>query len=318
MNKTGKILFGIIVSVGCIYVAFKGFDFSELGRMAGRLDARWLILWAFIYFLAHGVRALRWRWLLSPMRDVAAIRLLPILLFGFFVNNVLPARAGEVARSIAAARHSGLDTGACIGSVAAERVFDMLGVVFIALIAAAAFPLAEFPLMLLILSSVAAVVGGGVLLAVYKHFHSRIESAPPAVRRVVEFIGRILAGFTALRSPYLIGKVLMATLVVWCLECLNIVVFSRAFDMGLGYAQSAALQVGMCTGALIPAAPGFVGTIEMFGKRVLIALGFSPDASLAFVVMLHAAQIVITTMAGIPALFMVGLREGKSSSEKVS
>ena len=59
----------------------------------------------------------------------------------------------------------------------------------------------------------------------------------------------------------------------------------------------------------IPAAPGFVGTYEFFGKEVLKMLGHDPVTALTFVVLLHFFQIALIAVLGIPSLFLLGKKE---------
>ena len=66
------------------------------------------------------------------MTDGSALPALPLwhaVAIGFMANNLLPFRAGEVVRTIAASRLAGARFSAVLSSIAVERIFDGLAVV---------------------------------------------------------------------------------------------------------------------------------------------------------------------------------------------
>ena len=81
------------------------------------------------------IRTIRWRSLLQ-MNDTRLpfVPLWHATAIGFMANNLLPARAGELARAYAARQLTGVRFTAAMGSVAVERVFD--GLVLVGLLAA--------------------------------------------------------------------------------------------------------------------------------------------------------------------------------------
>ena len=51
------------------------------------------------------------------------------------MNNILPARGGEVVRAVALSRDTGIPTSSILGSIVAERMTDMAGLLLIILMA---------------------------------------------------------------------------------------------------------------------------------------------------------------------------------------
>ena len=52
-----------------------------------------------VYFLGLWMRTIRWQYLLRPVKKVTTLRLYPVVIIGLMANNLLPARAGELARA---------------------------------------------------------------------------------------------------------------------------------------------------------------------------------------------------------------------------
>ena len=106
--KTWKILIGLAVSGGFLYLALRQVDFQELGRSLRYLRAihfPGLIL----LVLVDGVaRAIRWKLLLPQRAGITVWKLFRLETIGLAVNNVLPLRVGEFARIYLASREFGL------------------------------------------------------------------------------------------------------------------------------------------------------------------------------------------------------------------
>src|SRR5437899_4153611 len=84
--------------------------------------------------MSFPVRAIRWARLLreSGMR-IGGGDLLEILLLGWFVNSIVPAKLGDLYRSYLVKRRFGLSMSRTVGVVVAERLLDLL-VVFLMLV----------------------------------------------------------------------------------------------------------------------------------------------------------------------------------------
>ena len=88
----------------------------------------------FVGFFSHYFRALRWRLLLEPL-DIKPTRLNTwcAVMIGYLVNAILP-RFGEVAKCTVLARYEKVPADKMVGTIVAERAFDLvcLVIVFIA------------------------------------------------------------------------------------------------------------------------------------------------------------------------------------------
>jgi len=118
-------LIGIVVSVFFLWVAFR--QVSDVGHLAealGSANYLWLAPAVALYLLGLLVRSLRWHILLLPIARIPTASLFGILSIGFLVNNVLPARLGEIARAILVGRRHGISRSAALATIVVERIFD--------------------------------------------------------------------------------------------------------------------------------------------------------------------------------------------------
>ncbi len=87
-----------------------------------------------VYFVAVWARAWRWHYLLKPLKSIPTKDLFPTVTIGYFGNNILPARAGELLRAIVLKKDEDIPISASLATIIVERVFDgvvMLGFVFV-------------------------------------------------------------------------------------------------------------------------------------------------------------------------------------------
>ena len=65
-------------------------------------NIRLIVLGLFIYISSYIVRSYRWDCILAPLKKMKLFQSFFYLVFGFFMNNILPLRLGEFVRSIVA------------------------------------------------------------------------------------------------------------------------------------------------------------------------------------------------------------------------
>src|SRR5881397_1221332 len=139
----GAWLIGLAISVALLVWVLYKIDLRKVWTYAQHANG-WLLLLTVVVAITFPVRAIRWRLILRDA-DGRPFRWLPLwhaTTIGFMANNLLPARAGEVARAYVASRQLPVRFTTALGSIGVERVFDalvMLGLMAVA-IAAPSFP----------------------------------------------------------------------------------------------------------------------------------------------------------------------------------
>ena len=132
--KNWKFWIGLLISAVLLYFALRGLDFGKLWEVLKTAQYIWLLPGIAVYFLAVWVRAWRWHYLLRPLKKIPTATMFPVVAIGYFGNNILPARAGEVLRAFVLRKREGVPVSASLATVIVERIFDgvvMLGFVFI-------------------------------------------------------------------------------------------------------------------------------------------------------------------------------------------
>lgn len=260
-----------------------------------------------IYAVATLARGERWYRILArggfPAGRGDAYRLTTV---GYMGNNVLPARSGDLLRAFLLAPQTGRRKREVLGTVVAERLLDAgaLAVVFAAVVLGLLSE-AEIP------GGRTALFGaGGVLLLAALGFVAVVLiRRAGALERLRAALRPFAAPSRALASGHG-GGLLVLSLVIWALEAAVYVAVARAAGIDLSPVEGLYVVALTNLFALVPAAPGYVGT---FDAAVLFAVG-SLDASgsdaLAYLVLLRFVLFVPITLVGL--VFLVARYGGWS------
>jgi hypothetical protein len=259
--------------------------------------------------LAVGVefvlRAERWRLILGEPPARRGI-LFPTVAGAFFLNNVLPFRAGEAARVYWTHRVLPRPLGACVAALLVDRLLDVLSVAILLLWAVAGgvgFGLSHKTLLL-------ALGGGAGGLSFFLFLARCPEQAerlaercrlPAVVRR---FLGSFAEGSRALSSLPALAGALALSGGIWGLNVLVFRIAGAVFGLDLTFAQGGWLLGAIALGAALPSTPGYVGTYEAAGVAALSLLGHDKSLSFSFLVLLHLGQIIGSALFGAPSLWV--------------
>lgn len=247
-----------------------------------------------IYAAATLVRG--WRWHLILRRaGVAHARAdaIALVAVGYMGNAVFPARGGEVLRVVLLAPRTDSRRREVLGTIVAERLLDLL--TLIALFAAitwsgvAGTPTGRGSAAAAVGAVVAGVAAVGVYLRVRRS--GRLHRFADAVRPVVH-ASRMLVGRTGVELAAL-------SLGIWLLEGSVYFLVAQALNLHVDYVGGVFLVALAAFFAVIPAAPGYVGTFDaaiVFGLRALKIKG---GQAVAFALLVRFVVFVPVTVAGL-------------------
>jgi len=121
-------------SGGGLWYALKGSDWEHLRSTILGVDSLWLIfLFPIVLLIEYAFRTARFYVLLKPLTKTSWRSLFPITIASFFVNNVVPFRAGELARTYWTSHRTGVSFSGCLAVLTADRLFDMMTLLAFAL-----------------------------------------------------------------------------------------------------------------------------------------------------------------------------------------
>jgi len=227
------------------------------------------------------------------------------------VSNIVPARAGELARAYALSREvARVPFSTAFASLAVDRVFDAL---IILLLMFGAMLLPSFPAGAA--SSAARYAVGGVVFVVAviivlylivffpKQIISLFELLARRVAPAFEDRGRAILvsfanGLSVLRSPRRFLAVFWWALLHWLLNAAAFWIAFEAVGIRAPFGMALFTQGIIAIGVAIPSSPGFFGVFETAGKFALGIYGIPQTAALTWAMGFHLLSFIPITLIG--------------------
>jgi len=249
-----------------------------------------------LYVVATALRGERWlRLLRHGGARLSRTDAYAITTVGYMGNNALPARAGDLLKSVLSSRKAGTPTADGFGTLVAERVLDAaaLVLVFAVLVTTLSLPLGLKGWMLAVVGATLVVAGAAAA------FLGRDTGAG---RRVRELAARLLAPTRRLWSVAGAG-LLALSIVLWLVEGSVYAVLGAVAGLHLSLLDGLYVMALANLVALVPAAPGYVGTFDaavILGVRLVA--GGTHAAALAYAVVVRFVLFVPITIVGLAVL----------------
>lgn len=281
-------------------------------------------VWAFVGAVALAtvtfpVRTVRWRYILRL--EGATLPFVPLwhaTAIGFMANNLLPARAGELARGYAARRLTAVRFSTALGSIAVERVLDGIGIIALLTLGLWAGGFATDPhvagVSLARVVRSGAVLFGALLVAAVALVHwpdPAVRLARTISRRVLperwaglamDGLSGVLSGLDALSSVGRLTRALAWTVVVWLLNAASFGLCFVAFGLEVPASAALVVQGLIAFGVALPSSPGFFGAFEA-ACRVSLALYAVPATqAVSYAVGYHFATFIPISVLGLWSL----------------
>lgn len=292
MRRFIHLTVAIGISALCVWLSMKEVD---LARVAESLrDANYLgfVGVMAITIFAFWVRAIRWRMLLQLDRRLSTDSLFSATMIGFMANNVLPFRLGEFVRPWALARREGLSKSMALATIVVERAIDMLTLLAIFGVALLVSPIAEnTPAGRLVQGGARILLVLSVCLTVFvvvaernrRLAHSLLRLLPGSIRgRAGRLLDGFLDGFSLFRNVVRLLQVFVLSFGMFL--SFAVALWITAWSLGIAIPWYAGLVMLVVTaiGIMVPAAPGYVGTLNVACTAGLALYGIDKTPASAF------------------------------------
>ena len=288
-----KVITGVFISLAGIYWAFKDFNFIDFKRSIQQIDLVYLILATIFLWGSVWVRGLRWKWLFKESAPPSVSSLYRAELIGYFGNNVLPLRLGEILRTYIIGKENNLSKSFVFGTVVLERLMDMLALIFFAIILFFLYPFEEGWISDYLVKGGVAILIIILLLAILSRFKFNSTN-----NKFLSILNQILNGLLSIRKQKVI-PVVISSLLIWSIYLLDVYFIQRAFQFNLSWAQSLTVLVISSLVLSIPSAPGMIGTFHAAVKYTMVDLfAFTPNEGNSFAILLHAYGYILLTLLG--------------------
>jgi glycosyltransferase 2 family protein len=319
--KHWKTALGVAVSALFLFLAFRSVRLDELGRAFRTADYRLLIPAMALVLASLAFRALRWRYLLLPVKKVGIPSLYYAIGIGSMVNIALPARLGELVRAHAIGKKEGISRSAAFATIILDRVFDGFALLFF-LAVVACFGAGYYEGWLARAGYFA--VGGSILALaglMLLRTHTRVavrwaefvlKPLPaPARAKLLAVFHSFVEGLDIFRSARNMIAAIVLSPLVWLPNVAMISILLASAGIHVSVLVSTLLLVALCVGVALPSAPGFVGNVQFVCVAILKLFGVPAEQALMFSLIYNACIFFVVLGNGIVCVFAEGLSFGE-------
>ncbi|MCC9165308.1 lysylphosphatidylglycerol synthase transmembrane domain-containing protein [Pontibacter harenae] len=305
----------LALSALLMWYALKELDFEKMWAELRNADVLWVLVSVVMGAAAYFSRAYRWQMQIKPTGYHPSLRnTYNAMMVGYLANLVLP-RMGELARCSVLKRTEGLPVDTGFGTVIAERVIDMVMLLFVlGLTFLVEFGrIQEFFLGLLTdrynsleqtvtslywligLLAALAVVLAATMLVFLKRLHRNSY-----FNKAVAFMKGVIKGIFSIGKVKNQGSFWGHTIFVWFMYYACAVVVFYALPSTSDLTWRAGLSV-LVAGSLGMAAPvqGGVGVYHLVVQSTLLLYGVPKEAGMAYALLAHTSQTLLVVLMGV-------------------
>ncbi|AKL97846.1 lysylphosphatidylglycerol synthase transmembrane domain-containing protein [Endomicrobium proavitum] len=303
-----KILAGVIISSALIYLTFRNIDFTATFDTIKKANCVLLLLAAALYAFTYILRSIRYYFMILPIKQTRVFENLPYTILGFFMNNIIPLRIGELVRAKITGERLKISRSSILATIVVERLFDIIIFVASFFVIMLVMPFPEIIKKSFYVCAVVFGIGLVILFLITKHEKKALQLVsklplPHRIKNLVsELFDKFTGGLATLKKPsaFLISFLMSA--LIWLTESAVLVIAAYAFGINLPHVILGGLftVIIIGIGAIVPTAPGYIGAFEYFGSNLALIQGLSIEASKAVACILtyHFIQIGVIFILG--------------------
>ena len=298
-------LLAFVLSVGSLVYVLHDFEPDKLWGEIRAMHWGWVASAVLFDILVYFLQGWRWSLLLRPVAQVPYARSIRAIYVGLFANEVLPLRTGELIRCYLQGRWSGLPFTVTLSSALIERIFDGVWLCICLLVTT---HFVKLPEMYITLGQVLA----GLVLIGARSWLRRCSPSAGRTRRFTSIPGLgsspccwmtcILSGTRPICTcrrrralPYLL------------LQVLPIYALAQGYGIPITPGQGFALMVILRLIAVVPQAPGNLGTFQAAAVFGLVLFGVDSSLAKRFSFVMWAVITLPLLIVGFIALAITGL-----------
>ncbi|HET6421804.1 MAG TPA: lysylphosphatidylglycerol synthase transmembrane domain-containing protein [Geobacteraceae bacterium] len=324
---------GIGVSLFFLYVLFRKIDLHRLFAAFAEMDYRYLLPAVIATLIGYYVRAVRWKYLLMPLKDTGMKNLFTSTVIGYMANNLFPARLGELIRAYVLGEKERMEKSSVFATLVLDRLFDGFTVLILLIFTLLRLRFPEN----MSWAQKSLQYGGSATLAFYilvifflfilKIFSSWaisflgriLNPFPDRIRnKVLDIAGSFVEGIRVSSRPADIFALFLTSVIMWALSVWTVDLTLRAFGIELPITAAMFILILLVFAVMVPASPGFVGTYHAACVYGLMAFNLPKEKALSVALTAHAINFFPVTILGLFYVMRdrISLRDAEEKSLK--
>ena len=252
----------IAIAIIILVFAATVVDLKEIGRQIAACDKRFVLLGALAHYATYLVRGIRWRRCLSHLPVKAGSIKFGLLVFFYnFVDNLVPAKLGDVYAAHLARINFRIRRSAAMGSIVFLRMVDAWIVLLLAALASWMLFADRLPgaVFWSLIGGAIIAVGATSIMLVFFLFNKKLPGWIPL--KIQQMIQAFHTGMWP-RAKELF-QIAILTITIWVLEIIWIFCLTLAFDLQIIITEAIFLTMIPLLASAFPFTPSGAGIVEI-------------------------------------------------------
>lgn len=316
-----KVWIGIIISAAALYLSLHKVDYQLLWASLKSINLFFILPAILFQFACFFLKGAAWKFLLYPARkEIPFSATISILTIGLMVNNLFPAKMGELARAYLLGEKEKLPKSLVLSTVGVEHLLDVIVLLMFLLFLLPKVSLPEW------LQLTGTAVGLAALLMIFIIFFimRQEEGFLNWLGRILKFVPErfrekgqdllynFFQGLRVVTGRYLFYA-LALLIPMWIMSALFAYLMMSACALSLPFEAAIMVVIFVAFGKIIPSSPSAVGTYHYLVILVLTSFQIGKEAALSYAIVLHGLASLVETFTGLIALLIGNLSLGKIS-----
>ena len=277
------------VATLCLYFAFKQVNLEDINRAISNSNFYYILIALLTTYITFILRSIRWKILLDSPSNLKLNKYISTTHIGYFLNNILPFRAGDLGRAKLLSNHSNqIRFSFLLGSLVAEKIIDLWMIGFFSIyliffgfndVLGLTFSLGI--LLLYIITSLIIFGNNSVI--------NKIKNQFSITKNFVD--GYLLVSKNKLKLG-IVSLLLWSSFVVYMVALLKSINIHLSFEQYIGIT----IITGIVTS--LPIAPAAIGTYHLAVIYFLSLYGIGIEQSQTAAILLHSIFLLYTIILG--------------------
>ena len=318
----------ICLAIFFLFLAVRGIDWNEVEHTLLHVQVIYLFFGFCIFSISLLLRSLRWRTLLSARISVPPNIMFWTTAIGYLGNTVLPARAGEVIRSVVLGNKAGVSKSFVFATALTERVLDacVLVVTAVLLLPALGHLPEQLKTFLWIITPLSLLAFGLVAFApaLWQLFAANMARAFALVN--VHLPEKTMAKIFAVAEQYSLGAAAFVhplramvffffTASIWILDGCGAVIMAYSMGLTIQLPQAILFLIALALASALPSTPGYVGLYQITAVTILPGFGFTRSLALAYIFIMQFVNVMSVLIWGLIGLFKLDIKLAPEKEE---
>ncbi len=277
------------VATLCLYFAFKQVNLEDINRAISNSNFYYIIIALLTTYITFILRSIRWKILLDSPSNLKLNKYISTTHIGYFLNNILPFRAGDLGRAKLLSNYSNqIRFSFLLGSLVAEKIIDlwMIGFFSIYLIFFGFNDVLglTFSLGILLLYIITSLIIFGN------------NSVANKIQNQFSITENFVDGYLLVSKNKL--KLGIVSILLWCSFVVYMVALLKSINIHLSFEQYIGITIITGIVTSLPIAPAAIGTYHLAVIYFLTLYGIDIEQSQTAAILLHSIFLLYTIILG--------------------